>query len=449
MSLEINKKIRFFTWTIKGFIVKHGLIIFLSLFLGIFSFLFISKLLPYLPRIKKLEKVGLIGKYNLDNLPDNVLILLGKGLISLNNDGTPNNNGLAESWEISEDGLEYTFNLKDNLHWSDVQPILADQIVYDFKNVERIIINPKTLKFKLQEPFAPFLTVLSKPVLKKDYIGSGPFKIENIKYNGNVLETLRLSGPDKYLLFHFYPTVEQAKIGYQLGEIDTLEDMFINPFEENWAGHITITKELKKDRYIGLFLNNQDKYLGNKSLRQALNYALRIKPNDETRALGPINPNSWVYNPNVKTYDYDPENAKNLLSKMNEENKESEQIILTISTSPAFLSLAEEIKKSWEETLGLKVETQVINAINNNFQIFLGMQEIPADPDQYALWHSTRPENITNFKDHRIDKLLEDARKTLEPAKRKDKYMDFQRFLLEELPVIFISHPYFYRISRT
>lgn len=448
MALKINKQIRFFTWTIKGFFVKHGLILSLSLFLGIFSFLFISKLIPYLPKIKKKEKIGLIGKITIDQLPDNVSKLLGQGLVGLNDDGTANNNGLAKNWIISEDGLDYTFTLKDNLTWVDNKPILADQIVYDFKNVERQIIDDKTLKFILQEPFVPFITVLNKPILKKGYIGSGPYKIESFKISNNFLETLHLSGPNKDILYHFYPTVELAKIGFKLGEIDILEDLFINPFEDNWLNNINMVQELKTDRYIGLFLNNEDSNLGNKSLRQALNYALKMKPTDETRAYGPINQSSWAYNPNVKSYDYDPENAKNLLKKVNEENNSSSQINLTISTSPAFLSLAEEIKKSWEETLNIKVEVQIINAISENYQVFLGMQEIPSDPDQYALWHSTRPENITHFKDNRIDKLLEDGRKILDIAKRKEKYLDFQRFLLEELPVIFISHPYFYRISR-
>ncbi len=47
-----------------------------------------------------------------------------------------NNNvvgGVAESWEISEDGLSIIFNLRDNAKWSDGKPVTADEFVYSFR----------------------------------------------------------------------------------------------------------------------------------------------------------------------------------------------------------------------------------------------------------------------------------------------------------------------------
>ena len=83
-----------------------------------------------------------------------------------------------------------------------------------------------------------------------------------------------------------------------------------------------------------------------------------------------------------------------------------------------------------------------------DFDVLLAMQEIPRDPDQYALWHSTQAGNITDFKNARIDKLLEDGRKTLDQEKRKQIYFDFQRYLLEDLPVIFLHFPTYYEIIK-
>jgi peptide/nickel transport system substrate-binding protein len=453
MPILLGQRLRVFSWTIKAFLVKHIKIIGASLLLGIAAFFVITKvtpvIAPYIPKIKPEERIGLVGKYTIDQLPDDVVNLLGQGLTGLSTDGSPTVAGLAKEWNVSEDGLEYTFVLKNGLEWKDNTPITSDQIKYDFKNVEREVIDSKTIKFKLKEPFAPFLTVLSKPVLKKDLVGSGPYKVESVKKSGDYVEILKLTGKDKDILFHFYATVEMAKLGFKLGEVDILNDLFVNPLEDNWQKQVKVTSELKNDRYVGLFFNNNDPNLGNKSLRQALSYAIKTKPTDETRSLGPLNPDSWAYSSAVKTYDYNPENANTLLKKVIDEQKVNKsEIVITISTSPAFLSLAEDIKKSWEDTLGIKVDIQIINAIPQDYQAFLGMQEIPVDPDQYALWHSTRPENITGFKDHRVDKLLEDGRKILDIDKRKESYLDFQRFLLEESPVTFISHPYFYRISR-
>ncbi|MFA5795842.1 MAG: hypothetical protein WC885_01540, partial [Candidatus Shapirobacteria bacterium] len=74
---------------------------------------------------------------------------------------------------------------------------------------------------------------------------------------------------------------------------------------------------------------------------------------------------------------------------------------------------------------------------------------IPADPDQYTFWHSTQEKtNITHLNNSRIDKLLEEGRLTFNLQDRKKIYLDFQKFLLEESPVIFISYPTIYSVSR-
>lgn len=439
------KKIRVFFWTIEAFLKKHVKIIAIGLLLGIVAFLLIYKLAAYLPSPKKHERIGLIGRYSFNQLPKEILALLGEGLTAIGEDGSIKP-GLASKWDISLDNLVYTFTLKDNIFWQDGKPIKADQIIYNFKDVESKVIDDCTISFILKEPFSPFPLVLSAPVFKNNFLGSGSYKVVKIKQDGNYIKLLKLSGPEKNIIYHFYPTVDMAKLGFKIGEVDILDGFFINPFEEDWLKYLKIAKQLKRDRYIGLFFNNTDALLGNKSLRQALSYAIKNKPTDESRALGPISFLSWAYNSQVKTYDYDPKNALNLLEKVKKEK--NEEIKLKISTSQAFLPLAEEIQRSWEEILGIKISIEIINAIPQDYQIFLGMQEIPADPDQYLFWHSTRKENITNFKDPKIDKLLEDGRRTADNAKRKEKYFDFQKFLLEEAPVAFLSYPYFYKISR-
>jgi peptide/nickel transport system substrate-binding protein len=85
-------------------------------------------------------------------------------------------------------------------------------------------------------------------------------------------------------------------------------------------------------------------------------------------------------------------------------------------------------------------------------------QPIPIDPDQYTLWHSTQATNLTNNAvgensdenndNAKIDKLLEDGRQTLDPEDRRLIYLDFQRFLVEYTPAVFLYHPTSYTILR-
>ncbi len=95
---------------------------------------------------------------------------------------------LAKSFSISNDGLEYTINLRHGVKWSDGKPITADDIVFTWNDIifaglgntstrDSIIIDGKlptvekidnyTVKFKIPEPFAPFVRMLSTPIAPK------------------------------------------------------------------------------------------------------------------------------------------------------------------------------------------------------------------------------------------------------------------------------------------
>ncbi|MFC1711591.1 ABC transporter substrate-binding protein [Patescibacteria group bacterium] len=445
MASPLTKRIQILIWISKAFISKHAKLLILSLVLGIGGFLIVFKLLPYLPEPKKHYRIGLVGKFSLDQLPQDIEGKLSRGLTSVNEEGLPIPD-VAEDWEISDDGLTYTFSLKNNVYWQDGALLKAQDISYSFKDVEVNPLSEDILTFKLKEPYTPFLVALGKPIFKDNLVGTGKYHIERLKKSGDYLEAITIDSKDNKITYKFYPTLEMATLSFQLGEIDILDNLFTNPLDESWDKFIKVEELVKKDRYIALFFNNTDNFLGSKEFRQGLAYALLVKPDDNSRAYGPLNPNSWAYNSDIKEYNYDEEKAKNIFEKF---TKDNEEINIRISTSESFLSLAEEIKKDWERVLGIKVSVELINAFTSDYQVFLGIQEIPIDPDQYSLWHSTAIENITNFNDPRVDKLLEDGRKITNLDTRKEKYADFQRFLLEESPVAFLFYPSIYKISRS
>ena len=75
-------------------------------------------------------------------------------------------------------------------------------------------------------------------------------------------------------------------------------------------------------------------------------------------------------------------------------------------------------------------------------------QEIPVDPDQYFLWHSDQSTNFTNYQNTRIDSLLEKGRQTIDQNKRKEVYQEFQQFMLEDPPAIFLRHLFSFDVKR-
>jgi len=451
------KKFRLFSWTTKAFFDKYGRTILISIFIGIVGFFLVSKVFPFLPSPRGRERIAKIGRSDPDNLPQEILKYLSIGLTTVAEDGSPAP-GLAESWEISDDGLTYTFTLAENIFWQDETLVKAEDIKLNFTDVEQETVDERTIKLKLKEPLSPFLTILSKPVFKKGYLGVGPYKIKRIKKNANLVEKITLSGPEKELVFRFYPTQESAVLGFKLGEVDILDEFFSDQLEKEWQKNIEIEEKISKDRYLGVFFNTQYPMFSDKVIRQALAYSIVDKSIDGERAMSPISSDSWAYNPDIKPYQYDAVKAQELFENTPEEDDEAEdkdeeetyedENRVRISTTEPFLEIAEQIKKSWEEVLGLEVDIELINMLSPDYQIFLGIQEIPDDPDQYVLWHSTRAENITNFKSPKIDKLLEDGRKIADIEERKEKYFDFQKALVEESPVVFLSYPKIHKIKR-
>lgn len=122
---------------------------------------------------------------------------------------------LAERYEIAEDGLSYTFWLKEGLTWHDGEKITADDVVFTVKTaqdsrmkspkraswdgvgVEKI--DERTVRFTLAKPYAPFLENATMGILpehiwktvdvnrfdtskyNREPIGSGPYQIDSIK----------------------------------------------------------------------------------------------------------------------------------------------------------------------------------------------------------------------------------------------------------------------------
>jgi ABC-type transport system substrate-binding protein len=246
------------------------------------------------------------------------------------------------------------------------------------------------------------------------------------------------------IVFRFYPTEEAARIGFKLGEVDILKEI-VRPEEILKWKNVQISPQVKLNRFVAVFFNTNDPKLGDKSNRQALAYA--IKKRWEPRALNSINPTSWGYNEDVKPYNYDQANAKKLLeSQTNGETKEPLKEI-ELSTFSSLLPIAEEIKKDWEN-LGIATKIKVVSGLSEDFQALLATQEVPPDPDQYLFWHSTQQTNIAHYKSPKIDKILEDGRKEQDQEKRKTIYHDFQKFLVEETPAVFLFHPTVYTISK-
>lgn len=436
--------IRYFIRLLTAFIVRFRGIILLGIFLGAMIFLALRILGPSL-LTRNTERIGLVGRYRVENLPDSVLTLIGNGLTKIKEDGTVAPD-LAKSWETPDGGQTWVFKLKDGLSWQDGKKLTSTSINYQFTDAKVETPDEQTITFKLENAFAPFPYVVAKPTFRKGLLGTGEWRVTKATVSAGFIQRLVLVNKegDKKII-RFYPTEERAKLGFKLGEIDILQGIF-NPKPFNEWQVAEIEKEVGNSRYVALFFNTQDKLLGEKSFRQALAYAIKKDGFDGPRAVSPISPDSWAFNPQVKPYNYDLERAQELIDDLAKELKEN--LTVSIVTTPALLSVAESIARDWAE-VGVKGNVQVSSGIPAEYQALLAIFDIPEDPDQYSIWHSTQTStNITRYQNPRIDKLLEDGRVELNLEERKKIYLDFQRFLVEDSPAAFLYHPTTYTVKR-
>lgn len=437
------KKIRFSLRLIFAFFRKLRKLLFLGCLIGVLSFLLVPRFLTAI-LTKDIQKIGLVGRYTTSDLPLEIQQLIGEGLTEITTDGQIKPK-LAQSWEINNDGREYIFVLRPNIFWHDGKMVKADDINYNFSDVKTTAIDSQKIKFELKQTYIPFLSVVSRPVFKKGLVGTGQYRVAKIKKKGEIVEKVVLVPKEKKSkstkIYRFYPSEELARTSFKLGETDRLIGISQPKELPTWKS-VEVTPEVKFDRLVAVFFNTQDDKLANKSFRQALAYA--IDKRWQPRALAPIDPRSWAYNPAVKPYNLDLENAKKLLKKEDEVEPLKE---IEFAVIPSLLGVAEEIKNDWAK-LGIESKIRVISSLEEPFQALLITQEIPPDPDQYVFWHSTQEANLSRFKNPKIDKLLEEGRKTFDQEKRKQIYLDFQRFLVEDSPAVFLFHPTVYTLKR-
>lgn len=413
---------------------------------GILLFFLLLRVYPFLQARLSLNKkvVGLVGVYTPATLPYSLQELLSVGLTKIGPNGEAKP-ALATFWEVKEEEKVYLFHLRDNIFWHDGRKFTASDVNYNFKEVKIEPIDSLTLKITLAEPFSPLPVLLSRPLFKKGLVGLGPYKIASLKLNADKVEEIELVPVIKeagvVLDFRFYPTEQNLLTAFKLGEINAIDELLTVEQFSLWKS-LKVEEKVLADRYLIIFLNNSDKYLKERTVRQALAFAL--PPFSEIQALGPISPNSWAYNKNVKVYNQDLPAAKKLLEKANL----GDGFEINLFTFPNFLNLAQDIANSWQQ-IGIKTNIQVVSVVPGDFQALLTAQEVPADPDQYLLWHSTQTgTNLAHYANPKIDKLLEDGRRTIDQVKRTKIYQDFQKYLVEDCPALFLYHPKVYSISR-
>ena len=179
--------------------------------------------------------------------------------------------------------------------------------------------------------------------------------------------------------------------------------------------------------------------------------------------IGPYKPGTWVYNDNIKAYPYAPDTARTMLAEagftdsnadgiVDKDGKAFEFTILTNQGNDQRIKTATIIQQQLAD-IGIKVHIRTVEwaafikefVHPGNFDALILGWNILQDPDLYDVWHSSKIGNgglnHTGFNNAEADKLLTEARSTLDQDKRKALYDRFQEILHEEQPYCFLYVP--------
>ncbi len=388
-----------------------------------------------------------------DSASHGVASLIYNGLVKY--DGDLNLVGdLAQSWDISPDGLTITFKLRQGVKWHDGAPFTAHDALFtyqvmvdpktptaysgDYLQVKKAeVLDDYTFRVTYPQPFAPALGSwtlamlprhllsgkdITKSPLGRHPIGTGPYKFQEWRAGEKIALTFN---PDYfpgrvYLDGYIYlvkPDLATMFLELKAGNIDR---MGLTPMQyTRQTAYPRFARMYNKYRYVPfsyvyLGYNLEDLRFADRRVRQALTHAINKREiiagvllGLGEAAIGPYKPGAWFYNPNVPRFDYDPDQARALLREagwqpngqgiLTKDGHAFEFTILTNQGNDIRVRTAEIIQRRLRE-IGILVKIRTVEWAafvkefieKGRFEAVLLGWNTGLDPDQYDIWHSSK-----------------------------------------------------------
>jgi len=424
---------------------------------------------------------------------------------------------LVEKYAMGDNGKMYDFFLKKDIKWHDGQSFTADDVVFTIKTIQnpdsrsplRINwtgvevekIDDFTVRFKLKNPYAPFLANTTTGIIPKHIwekilpekfllapenlspIGTGPYQLKKIKKDKEgFISSIELGAFGDYnssrrpfiekIELYFYPDEESLIRAYNRNQIDNLGLLSIqNKSLLKRVNSKSNVYELNLPHYFAVFFNQtKSKALSDKTVRLALNYAtdknqiINEVLGDEGKVVdSPIPTGVWGHTDETKIYKFDLEYAKNILEQAGwkdtdndgiREKKEDKLEFELITTELKQLQQTANILQEQWSKIGARVQVKILNIGEiqqeyirpREYQALLFGEVLGLDPDPYSFWHSSQKKdpglNLALYDNKKVDDLLKDARQNLNQEQRLNDYKQFQQLVIDDAPVIFLYGPY-------
>jgi peptide/nickel transport system substrate-binding protein len=409
---------------------------------------------------------------------------------------------LAESYEVSEDGLTYTFNLHQGVMFHDGSELSAEDVkyTYDFygnpDNASTIqgsffgigsveAPDPSTVVVNMEQVNAASLSNwASVPIVNAAYhaevgedtfrtspIGTGAFKLKEWRpaefteieafddhFRGRpYLDTVRLD---------IVPEPSVRMIAMQTGDADgvvwplLVEDSILLESDPNYVVYRTLANSVKF-----LPLNNEKPELSDKMVRRAMLHALdRQRIIDELWSgaaqvahsnLAPKN--AFYYNPDLPQYEYDPEAAAAMLEEagwtvgangIREKDGMTLTFTCTTITGDSARRPIAELAQQMLAEVGVDMQlaeapvSAILEALRNgsmDSSLFNWTFGTSPEPDPFATLHSEGGNNFNRYFNDEMDQLIEEGLNSVIPEERQPIYYQIQSIFAEDVPCLYLQ----------
>ena len=406
---------------------------------------------------------------------------------------------LASSWNVSPDGLTYTFQLRNNVQWhKGYGKFTAKDVKYsfdriidnraksryrtDFKNVREVeVVDDHTVKIHMKAPdmsfirkvlyYRPGYIVNQKAIesLGAKYnsspIGTGPFVFERWDPGSKTILVANKNyflAPPKLQRVTFLVVNDEsvAQLALEKGDLDIAEFQSLEPLES-----LKKSREVKEKRInlsvepelnvTFLSINNCRKPFDDIRVRQAIHQAIN---KDELidaaynggapKAPNFLNPKFFAHKSNVKTYDYNVASAKKLLAEAGYPN--GFETSLLYHPQEPWKHYAPIIQEQLRQS-GIRLKLNMLDRATveqlrqkGDYELMYGSVSRPPDPDimvsTYLHSANVPYPNYLCYKNKTVDGLIEQGNREPNVEKRKNIYHRIQDIVADETPLVPISY---------
>jgi peptide/nickel transport system substrate-binding protein len=397
-------------------------------------------------------------------------------------------NDLAESYEVSGDGMVYTFKLHKGVKFHNGREMTAADVKYSLERVKDPtspraytlepvasidVVDDYTVKLSLSKPFAPLLVNLAgglMAIVPKETVekhgdlqnvmdGTGPFKLKEY-VPGQVISLEK--NPDYFkkglpyldgIEFKAMADETARLTSVRTGEVDVILEVPQKDVSSLKSDSSVVIVGGPGSWYDYIGINNNREPFADVKVRQALAYGVDRKAIVDIALFGeatpiktgPIPPSHWAY-VNDEAYKRDIAKAKQLLAEAGFPN--GFKATLKVGADYKSQVAIAQVVQSQLKDIGIEVEVkpmewglfidEVVN--KNDFDMTILGWIGATDPDafMYAQFKTGEKWNFYKFSDQQVDDLVEQGRTAMDQNERKRIYTDAQKRVAELSPYVFL-----------